>query len=261
MKAATSPPPWANWAGGWFSNYLGKLVSQTPRTTGNLVWPIVIVSLILKSTNARRSREAANKLCSCSPQCCAGARTSHTHAHISSVGIWVPVFVVKCFLCLRCLLVKRPLDLRWNAGEDLSTTLPPPKRKKNNKKNHHRHCIFSPCSFFRLTTICSQARGRSLHTRLACCGWWRVPGTYPAMKNAPGLCAACWGCSQDRSGPAAITHRLTGTSSDKATCHSGVFIIIYQHQNKHSMPGKSSRCILIAGRQKERNHFWTKTLK
>lgn len=106
----------------------------------------------------------------------------HEHAHISSVGMWVLVFVVKCFLCLGCLLVKRPLDLSGNAEEDLSTAPlpspayppPPPLPPQCN----------SVCSFCRLTAICSEAWERPLHTCLACCRWWRDLGTHPPMKTA-----------------------------------------------------------------------------
>lgn len=49
----------------WVSNYLDQLVFKAPWTTGNLVWPTVIVSLALKSTNAKRCQETANKLYPC----------------------------------------------------------------------------------------------------------------------------------------------------------------------------------------------------
>lgn len=138
---------------GWLSNYLGKLVSKTPWTTGNLVWPIVIVSQTLKSTNAKQSREQQTNCLCVSPTLC---RCTSVHVHTHTLAVWA------CG-------VSSVWDVYWWKG--------------------HWTCremrqYYSVCSFRRLTTICSEAWERPLHTCLACCRWWRDLGTHPPMKTA-----------------------------------------------------------------------------
>lgn len=78
----------------------------------------------------------------CVSPCGVWCTAVHEHAHISSVGMWVLVFVVKCFLCLGCLLVKRPLDLSGNAEEDLSTAPSPPQPTLCHHRYHHNVILY-----------------------------------------------------------------------------------------------------------------------
>lgn len=96
------------------SNYLGKLVFKTPWITGNLVCPIVIVSLTLKSANAKQCWETANKLCLCVFPLCVWAGV-HVRAHISGhAGVCFCLSATNLRVCVcvqsRHLFVKRPMD-------------------------------------------------------------------------------------------------------------------------------------------------------
>lgn len=161
----------------WVSNYSGKLIFKTLWTTGNLVWPIVIVSLTLKSTNAKQCREAANKLLLCVFPLCMHAHV-HARAHISNADMWVDHVCAQvlptCVCAVWASICEKATGPVGNCRRVFVN--PPPSN--------------SVCSFCRLETVCSEAWERPLHTRLARSRWWRDLGTHPPMEAASGWDAA-----------------------------------------------------------------------